>query len=152
MKGGRIVAVTLARAAAKLWIPILLAVVLPVAGLVVLRLHRQFASEDLNADAGASIEIVQFNPKVVVYEVSGPPGSTATISYFDADANLHTVPDAGLPWSLTISTTLPSMTASIMAQGDGGQIGCSVSVDGTVRDERSAEGVSAQTFCLVKSA
>lgn len=136
----------------RLWIPLVLAVVLAVAGLVVSRLHRQFASEDLNADAGAGIEIVQFNPKVVVYEVFGPPGSTATISYFDDQANLHTEEGTGLPWSVTVSTTLPAMTASIMAQGDGGQIGCRVSVDGTVRDERSAEGVGAQTFCLVKSA
>ncbi len=140
------------RVAAKLWIPLVLAVVLTVAGLVVSRLHRQFASADLNADASAGIEIVQFNPKVVVYEVFGPAGSTATISYFDDQANLRTEEGIGLPWSVTVSTTLPAMTASIMAQGDGGQIGCRVSVDGTVRDERSAEGVSAQTFCLVKSA
>ena len=141
-----------ARVVAKLWIPIILTVVLAVAGLVVSRLHRQFASEDLNADAGAGIEIVQFNPKIVVYEVFGPAGSTATISYFDDQANLRTEEGTGLPWSVTVSTTLPAMTASILAQGDGGQIGCRVSVDGTVRDERSAEGVAAQTFCLVKSA
>lgn len=141
-----------ARVVAKLWIPIVLTVVLAVAALVVSRLHRQFASEDLNADAGAGIEIVQFNPKVVVYEVFGPAGSTATISYFDDQANLRTEEGTGLPWSVTVSTTLPAMTASILAQGDGGQIGCRVSVDGTVRDERSAEGVAAQTFCLVKSA
>ena len=140
------------RIVTKLWIPVVLAVVFAVAGLVVSRLHRQFASEDLNADAAASIEIVQFNPKVVVYDVFGPAGSTATISYFDDVANLHTEESAGLPWSVTVSTTLPAMTASIMVQGDGGQIGCRVTVDGTVRDERSAEGVNAQTFCLVKSA
>lgn len=145
-------AVAPARIAAKLWIPLVLVVVFAVAGLVVLRLHRQFASQDLNADANAGIEIVQFNPKVVVYEVFGPAGSTATISYFDDQANLRTAEGAGLPWSVTVSTTLPTMTASIMAQSDGGQIGCRVSVDGTIRDERSAEGVSAQTFCLVKSA
>lgn len=144
--------VAVARAVAKLWIPIILVVVFAVSGLIVARLHRQFASEDLNADAGAGIEIVQFNPKVVVYDVFGPAGSTATISYFDDLANLHTEEAAGLPWSVTVSTTLPAMTASIMVQGDGGQIGCRVTVDGAIRDERSAEGVSAQTFCLVKSA
>lgn len=145
-------AVSSTRVLARLWIPIVLMVALTLAGLVVSRLHRQFASADLNADAGAGIEIVQFNPKVVVYEVFGPAGSTATISYFDDQANLRTAEHAGLPWTVTVSTTLPAMTASIMAQGDGGQIGCRVSVDGAVRDERSAEGVSAQTFCLVKSA
>ncbi len=133
------------------WIPIVLAVVLAVSGLIVLRLHRVFASADLNAEARAGIEIVQFNPKVVVYEVYGSPGSTATISYFDADANLHDLSAAPLPWSTTISTTLPAVTANIMAQADGGEIGCRITVDGAVRDERSADGVNAQTYCLVKS-
>ena len=71
------------------WIPLLLVVVLAVSGLVVSRLHKVFASQDLNANAGAGIEIVQFNPKIVVYDVYGPPGSTAKISYFDPDANMH---------------------------------------------------------------
>lgn len=136
----------------KLWIPIVLIAVLAVSGLIVLRLHRIFASQNLNAEADAGIEIVQFNPKVVVYDVVGPPGSTATISYFDAEANLHDLTGVRLPWSTTISTTLPAVTANIMAQGDGGEIGCRITVDGTVRDERSANGVNAQTFCLVKSA
>lgn len=134
------------------WIPITLAVVLLVSGLVVMRLHRLFASADLHAAARAGIEIVQFNPKVVVYDVYGPPGSSATISYLDADANLHNLTGTGLPWSTTLSTTLPAVTASIMVQSDSGEVGCRITVDGTVRDERTARGVDAQTYCLVKSA
>ena len=42
-----------------------------------------------NANAGAGIEIVQFNPKVMVYDVYGSPGSTAQISYFDPDAKVQ---------------------------------------------------------------
>ena len=126
-------------------------VVLAVSGLMVSRLHKIFGSEDLNAAAGAGIEIVQFNPKIVVYDVFGPPGSTATIDYFDADANTHEV-NAALPWSTTISTTLPAVSANIMAQGDGDQIGCRITVDGMVRDQKSTDGRNAQTFCLVKSA
>lgn len=136
----------------RLWIPLVLVVVLAVSGLVVSRLHRMFASQDLNANAGAGIEIVQFNPKVVVYDVFGPPGTTAMISYFDADANLHDVDAAPLPWSATISTTLPTVSANIMVQGDSDEIGCRITVDGNVKDERTAEGTNAQTFCLVKSA
>ena len=56
------------------WIPLVLVVVLAVSGLVVMRLHKMFASQDLNANAGAGIEIVQFNPKILVYDVYGPPG------------------------------------------------------------------------------
>jgi Mycobacterium membrane protein len=140
------------RALKRGWIPVLLIVVLAVSGLVVSRLHKVFGSQDLNANAGAGIEIVQFNPKVVVYEVSGPPGSTANINYWDENANTHQVNAAPLPWSFTISTTLPSVSANIMAQADADQIGCRITVDGVVRDQQNANGHNAQTFCLVKSA
>jgi hypothetical protein len=133
------------------WIPLVLVVVLAVSGLIVVRLHKLFASQDLNANAGAGIEIVQFNPKIVMYDVFGPTGTTAKIDYFDADANTHEV-NTALPWSTTISTTLPAISANIMAQGNGDHIGCRVTVDGVVRDQKSTDGVHAQTFCLVKSA
>jgi hypothetical protein len=135
----------------KIWIPLVLIVVVAISGLVVLRLHRAFASQDLNANAGAGIEIVQFNPKVMVYEVYGSPGTTAQIGYFDPDANVHEV-TATLPWSITLSTTLPTVSASLMARADGDSIGCRVTVNGTVREEKSADGINAQTYCLVKSA
>ncbi|MBB5162972.1 hypothetical protein HNP02_002920 [Mycobacterium sp. AZCC_0083] len=135
----------------KIWIPLVLIVVLAISGLVVSRLHKMFASQDLNANAGSGIEIVQFNPKVMVYDVYGPPGSTAQIGYFDPDANVHSI-TATLPWSVTLSTTLPSVSASLVARSDTDQIGCRVTVNGTVREEQSANGVNAQTYCLVKSA
>lgn len=135
----------------RLWIPLVLVVVLAISGLVVSRLHRMFASQDLNANAGAGIEIVQFNPKVLVYDVYGPPGTTAQISYFDPDANVHFV-NTSLPWSVTLSTTLPAVSASLMAQADTDEIGCRVTVNGTVREEQHASGINAQTYCLVKSA
>ena len=139
------------RALKKIWIPLVLIVVLAISGLVVSRLHKMFASQDLNANAGAGIEIVQFNPKIMVYDVYGPPGTTAQISYFDPDANVHSI-TAPLPWSITLSTLLPTVSASLMAQGDTDQIGCRVTVNGTVREEQSDNGVDPQTFCLVKSA
>jgi len=144
-------AVPVGRWLKRAWIPVVLVVVLAVSGLVVSRLHKMFASEDLNANAGAGIEIVQFNPKVMVYDVYGPPGTSAQISYFDPDANVHLI-TAPLPWSITLSTTLPTVSASLMARTDGDQIGCRVTVNGTVREEQSADGVNAQTYCLVKSA
>jgi hypothetical protein len=140
------------RAVKRAWIPLLVVVVLAVSGLVVSRLHKIFGSQDLNANAGAGIEIVQFNPKVVTYEVSGAPGTTANINYWDENANTHQVNDAPLPWSFTISTTLPAVSANIMAQTDGNQIGCRITVDGVVREQQNANGHNAQTFCLVKSA
>jgi hypothetical protein len=140
------------RAVKKAWIPLLLVVVLSVSILVVSRLHKIFGSQDLNANAGKGIEIVQFNPKVVVYDISGPPGATANINYWDADANTLQVNNAPLPWSTTLSTTLPAVSANIMAQSDGSQITCKITVDGVVRDQHDSDGHNAQTFCLVKSA
>jgi Mycobacterium membrane protein len=134
------------------WIPLLLVVVLAISALMVSRLHKIFGSEDLNANAGKGIEIVQFNPKVVVYEISGSPGTTANINYWDENANTHQINNAALPWSTTISTTLPSVSANIMAQSDGSRIGCKITVDGVVRDNQNSDGHNAQTFCLVKSA
>ncbi len=144
--------IRITRVTRHLWIPLVLVIVLAVSGLVVMRLHRIFGSQDLNANAGGGIEIVQFNPKVVTYKVFGPPGSTANINYWDADANTHQVNAAPLPWSVTVSTTLPSVSANIMAQGDGSRIGCRITVDGVVRQEKKSDGVNPQTFCLVKSA
>jgi len=130
------------------WIPLLLIVVLSISGLVVTRLHKVFGSDDLNANSGAGIKIVQFNPKVVKYDIDGPPGSTANINYWDADANTHQVNDVPLPWSYT----LPAVSANIMAQTDAGHIACRITVDGELREHQSADGHNAQTFCLVKSA
>jgi hypothetical protein len=144
--------VPITRAIKRAWIPLVLVVVLAFSGLVVVRLHKIFGSQDLNANAGAGIEIVQFNPKVVTYEVSGPPGTTANINYWDENANTHQVNAAPLPWLYTISTTLPAVSANIMAQSDGNQISCRITVDGVVREEKTADGLNAQTFCLVKSA
>jgi hypothetical protein len=144
-------ALPVGRALKKLWIPLVLIVVLAISGLVVSRLHKMFASTDLNANSGAGIEIVQFNPKVLVYEVWGPPGSSAQIGYFDPDANVHVV-NVPLPWSTTLSTTLPTVSANLIARADGNEIGCRVTVNGIVREEQSASGINAQTYCLVKSA
>jgi hypothetical protein len=140
------------RALKRAWIPLVLVVVLGVSALGVSRLHKIFGSQDLNANAGAGIEIVQFNPKVVVYEVAGPPGATANINYWDENANTHQVNDVPLPWSFTISTTLPAVSANIMAQTDGNHISCKITVDGVVREQQNSDGHNAQTFCLVKSA
>ena len=139
------------RMARRAWIPLVLVVVLAISGLMVMRLHGIFGSQSVTG-GGAGIQIVQFNPKVVTYEVFGPAGTTANINYWDAEANTHQVNDAPLPWSYTISTTLPAVSANIMAQGDRNQIGCRITVDGVVREEKTAGGVNAQTFCLVKSA
>ena len=57
-----------------------------------------------------------------------------------------------MPWELTLTTTAPAASPNIIAQSDGSSITCRITVDGVVKDERTSDGVNAQTFCLVKSA
>jgi hypothetical protein len=136
---------------ARHWMPLLFVVVLAVSSVVVVRLHKAFASQDLNANSGAGIEIVQFNPKAIGYEAFGPPGTTADINYWDAEENVHQLNDVPLPWSYTVVTVLPAVEATMMVQGNRSEIGCRIKIDDRILDERHAIGGNAQTFCLVKS-
>ena len=136
----------------RIWIPIVMALVLAVGTVTVSRLHGVFASHQHVPDAGNADPIIAFNPKHVLYEVLGPPGTVTTISYLDADAQPREVDDATLPWSLTIVTTLTAVVANLVAQGDSGSLGCRITVNGVVRSERTVEAHHAQTSCLVKSA
>lgn len=133
------------------WIPLVFVVVIAISAVVVMRLHKVFASQDLNANAGAGIEIVQFNPKAIGYEAFGPPGTVADINYWDAEANVHQLNGVPLPWSKTIITVLPAVMANMIVQGNTGEIGCRIKIDDRLLDERRSLGLNAQTFCLVKS-
>jgi hypothetical protein len=138
----------------RLWIPLLIVVVVAVAGVVVYRMHGLFGSnnETTRSGAGLAQDAEPFNPKIVTYEISGTEGAVATINYLDLNSTPIRVDDAALPWSVTLKTTKPSASATIIAQGDGDSISCRVIVDDKVRDEQTSSGVNAQTSCLVKSA
>ena len=127
-------------------------VVVAVAGFVVYRLHGVFASQDVTStpSAGAN-EIVPFNPKHVVLEVFGPPGTVATITYLDVDAQPQRADAVKLPWAYDTTTTQPAVFVNVAAQGNSDSIGCRIKIDDVVKDERSANNVNAYTFCLDKS-
>lgn len=59
--------------------------------------------------------------------------------------------DAALPWSFTITTTEPAVLGNVVAQGNGATIGCRITVNGDVKDERTINTPYAYTFCLDKS-
>jgi hypothetical protein len=143
--------IPITRALKRAWIPLVLTVVLAASGYIVGRLHGSFGAQ-ANARSDPGIAIVQFNPKVVRYDVFGPAATTANINYWDADVNTHQVSKVPVPWSYTFSTVYPTVSANIMVQGDGDQIGCRITVDGVVQRENKSDGFNAQTFCLVKSA
>jgi hypothetical protein len=114
---------------------------------------RGFFGQTVLTKPGAGLvnDPVPFNPKVVKYEIFGA-GSAATINYLDLDAQPQKAENSALPWTLTLTTTAPAASPNIIAQSDGDTITCRITVDGVVKDERTTDGVDAQTFCLVKSA
>jgi hypothetical protein len=134
------------------WVPLVVLAAVALAAAGVMRLHGIFGSKDPNAAYGGAVKIVEFNPKNVLYEIFGPAGTVAAINYWDADANTHQVNGVVLPWSYTITTTLPSVSGNIVARGDSNSIGCRITVDGVVQEEKRVDGLNAQVFCLVKSA
>lgn len=134
------------------WMLIVAVVVVAAAGFSVYRLHGIFGSQNnTSATGGISNEIIPFNPKQVVLEVFGAPGTVATINYLDVNAAPQRVDDATLPWSFTITTTQPAVFANVVAQGNSTFIGCRITVNGVVKDERTVHEVNAYTYCLDKS-
>ncbi|MGV7360670.1 MmpS family transport accessory protein, partial [Mycobacterium kansasii] len=73
------------------------------------------------------------------------------VSYLDKNAEPQQVDFTGLPWTFTVTTTVPAVIASVVAQGDSDDIGCRITVNGEIKDERSSAGRHAQTSCLVKA-
>jgi hypothetical protein len=136
-----------------LWIPLLILVVLVAGGFTVSRLHGVFGSENRPAYSDTEKEKRQpYNPKQLTYEVFGPPGTVASISYFDVDAEPRYVEGASLPWSLKFPMTQATSVANIVAQGDTDTIGCRITVDDEVKAERVRQGKSAFTYCRLSGA
>jgi hypothetical protein len=140
------------RLAKRLWIPLVILVVVLVAAFCVDR-FRGFFGQTVLTKPGAGLvnDPEPFNPKVVKYQILGN-GTAATINYLDLDAQPQKAHNASLPWELTLTTTAPASSPNIIAQSDGNSITCRITVDGVIKDERTTDGVNAQTFCLVKSA
>jgi hypothetical protein len=126
--------------------------VVVVAGFAVYRLNGIFASQDVTSTpSGGANEIVPFNPKHVVMEVFGPPGTVATITYLDVDAQPQRADDVTLPWAYDTTTTQPAVFVNVQAQGDSDSIGCRIKIDDAVKDEKTVNTLNAFTSCLDKS-
>ncbi|MCV7015124.1 MmpS family transport accessory protein [Mycolicibacterium madagascariense] len=127
-------------------------VVVAVAGFAVYRLNGIFGSKDVTSTpSGGANEIVPFNPKHVVLQVFGPPGTVATITYLDVNAQPQRVDAATLPWAYDTTTTQPAVFVNVAAQGDSDSIGCRIEIDGVVKDEKTVNTLNAYTSCLDKS-
>jgi nitrate reductase NapE component len=135
------------------WIPLVIVVVIGLGGFTVWRIHGIFGSERRPAYSdSATDDSKPFNPKRLTYEIYGPPGTTADISYFDVNADPQRVDGAKLPWTLKLTTKSASLMGNIVAQGNSNSIGCRIIVDDVVKAERVSNEVNAFTYCVLKGA
>ena len=122
-------------------------------GFTVSRLHGVFGSEKRTSYADTRTQDTRpFNPKHLIYEVFGPPGTLADISYFDVNGEPQFVHGASLPWRQEFAITSAAGLGNIAAQGDSDNIGCRIVVDGVVKAEKITDEVHAFTFCVLKAA
>ena len=135
----------------RVWLPVLIVVAVVIGAATVSQLREAFGADPVLVTPTGNNTAESFNPKVVTYEVFGS-GSTGVINYVDLDGIPQRVENAALPWSLTLSTTVPAVSANILAQSDGDDVTCRILVDGELEEENTATGVNAQTVCVVKSA
>ncbi|MFZ1164256.1 MmpS family transport accessory protein, partial [Mycobacterium sp.] len=94
----RVKGISIFRVLERAWIPLVIAIVIGVGGFTVFRIHGIFGSEKRPSYSdSATDDSKPFNPKRITYEVYGPPGTTADISYFDTNADPQHVDGAKLP-------------------------------------------------------
>jgi Mycobacterium membrane protein len=134
------------------WLPLLIVAVIVVGGFAVTRVKSFFGAHDTGVMTTPRLDDAKpFKPKVVKYEVFGSAGH-ANVNYLDLSAQPQRLDGAPLPWALTLSTTAPSVFPTLSAQSDGDILGCRITVDNEVKDEKTSDGVHVLTFCMVKSA
>lgn len=112
-------------------------------GVTVSRVRVDFGSENFKIS-----DTEHLNPKSAVYEVFGPMGTVADISYVDVNADPQQVDGARWPWSSKITASVPAVAGNVVVQGDGSSIGCRIVIDGQVRAERISNDVNAYQHCL----
>jgi Mycobacterium membrane protein len=135
------------------WVPLVVVVAVTLGSVAVTRLRGVFGSDAIFTATGSSAEPLEpSHVKQVKYEVYGPGDTTGSVSYLDKNAQPQQADFTGLPWTLTITTTVPAVIANVVAQGNSDNIGCRITVNGVVKDQQSSAGQHAQTSCLVKAA
>ncbi|WP_263646958.1 MmpS family protein [Mycobacterium intracellulare] len=122
-------------------------------GIAVSELRGVFGSEAIFSATGSSAEpLPQSTVKHVTYEIVGARDARGSLSYLNAHAVPEQVSFEHLPWTYTISTTLPSVIANVVAQGDSDTLECRITVNGQLTAQQSSSGHHAQVSCLVKAA
>lgn len=139
--------------AKRAWVPLVVVVAVALGADAVMRLRGVFGTDEIFSVTGSSAAPLEpSHVKRVTYEVYGPSGATGSVSYLDSAAKPQQANFTTLPWDVTITTTVPAVFASVVAQGNSEDIGCRITVNGEVKSDKAATGHHAQTSCLVKAA
>ncbi|WP_328363227.1 MmpS family protein [Mycobacterium sp. NBC_00419] len=138
----------------RLWIPLVVLAVVGAGGFTVSRLHGIFGSQkevtygDTRTDAAKPI-----NPKYLKYEIWGPPGTVAQISYFNENGDPQFIQGVSLPWTFSFPMVGAAGIGSVAAQGDSDSIGCRITVGDEVKAEKvTNHEVSSFVSCMLKAA
>lgn len=83
----------------------------------VYRLHGVFGSTNINQAVGIKDDSKNIIPKDIVYEIFGPAGTKGEVNYLDDKAQPQRAVFTTLPWKLTITTTMTSVFANVVAMG-----------------------------------
>lgn len=150
-KRRRILGFAIFRVLRRLWIPLVISAVVGAGGLTVTRLHGIFGSEKSVSYSDTKVDTKPINPKHLRYEIFGPPGTVADISYFDVNGDPQHADGISLPWSLEFVMTPATAAGDIAAQGDSDSLGCRIVVDGVVKSEKITRAASAFTSCMLKA-
>jgi hypothetical protein len=135
------------------WVVLVVAMVVALGSVAVVRLRGVFGSDAIFSSTASQAEpLPQVNLKRITYEVLGPAGAAGRVSYLNRDSQPEHADFASLPWSYTMTTTMSSVIANVVAQGNSDNIGCRITVNGDLKDEHHSSEHHAQTFCLVKAA
>ncbi|QZA06222.1 MULTISPECIES: MmpS family transport accessory protein [Mycolicibacter] len=137
----------------RLWVPLVVAAAAVAGTVAVVNLRGAFGADEIFGWSGRGSEIIEsINEKHITYEVFGPADTAGGVSFLNRDTRTEQAQYTGLPWTHEIITTSPAVIGNLVAQGDGDQIGCRITVNGVIKDEHIVTGHHAQVFCLVKAA
>jgi hypothetical protein len=135
------------------WIPLVILIVVVAGGFTVSRLHGMFGSDNRPTYSDtAVVDTKPIDPKILKYEVWGPPGTVATISYFDGDAEPRFARGASLPWTIQFDVGATTAVASVVAQGDSDSIGCRILIDDEVKADKTSNQTNAYVSCMLEAA
>jgi hypothetical protein len=136
------------------WLPLVILIVVTIGGFTISRLHSIFGTVNSLSYGDTKVEdATPINPKLLRYEVFGPPGTIAQISYFDENGNPKFIEEVTLPWSTEFPITTAASVGSVAASGNSETLGCRILVDDVVKSESIKEHpVSTFTSCMLKAA